>query len=188
MDAFLIIFSEFLGQIFLRAISSNTRIIVFFFLLAHAIRFLVCREPCSQITFSIAMSEPCRTDFPGIFVWLGNYAALCLLEKLRNFRKHPHNNFKIARNEDTVRPWVKQWNHVIHGETVRVATSVSYVIFNYFMTSWNFEFSNTFFHLFLYEWAIGKGGVTSREWKESIFHNFWLIWNKKIKKYARQNL
>ena len=156
----------------------------------------MCSEPCSQIVFSIAMSEPCRTDFPGIFVWQRNCTAFCLLEKLRNFRKPPHHNFKIVRNEeDTVRPRVKQWNHVIHGETVRVATSVSYVIFNYFMTSLNFGFSNIFLHWFLYEWAIGEGGVTSQERKEiliwnkkSILHNFWLIWKIKIKKDARQNL
>ena len=52
---------------------------------------------------------------------------------------------------------------MIHGETVRVAKSVSYVVFNYFMTSLNFGFSNTLLHRFLYEWAIGEGGVTSQE-------------------------
>ena len=55
---------------------------------------------------------------------------------------------------------------MIHGGTVRVATFVSYVIFNYLMTSLNFGFSNTFLHRFLYEWAIGEGGVTSQERKE----------------------
>ena len=55
---------------------------------------------------------------------------------------------------------------MIHGETVRVAKSVSYVVFNYFMTSLNFGFSNTLLHRFLYEWAIGEGGVTSQERKE----------------------
>ena len=50
---------------------------------------------------------------------------------------------------------------MIHGGTVRVATFVSYVIFNYLMTSLNFGFSNTSLHRFLYEWALGEGGVTS---------------------------
>ena len=62
---------------------------------------------------------------------------------------------------------------VTHRETVWVATPVSYFIFNYYMTSWNFGFSNTFFNQFCYEWAIGEGGVSFRERKEI------LRWNKK---------
>lgn len=39
------------------------------------------------------------------------------------YKKHGYKRKTVKNVETTVRPWVKQWNHVTHGETMRYARS-----------------------------------------------------------------